>query len=174
MHLRTCGCDVFAAHAGEGSFLALVLDGISVTDRARGCSVSRKLPLTWQMLCQLAPSLGVSHVELLAILGVGVAFMLRGSELVLCPRSKHHLLVRDVRFDFASSSPGAPYKLELTVKSSKTSPVPVKRIYRAHGTTLCVVAWLWRHWCALGARPPPSARLFPGFTRSTLLHAHAH
>ncbi len=103
-------------------------------------------------------------------MGLGVAFMLRGSELVLYSRSRHHLLARDLTF-LSGDGGGAPCGVRICIKSSKMNPGPVLRSYNANGTAFCVVAWLWRHWCSLGAKPDPGARIFAGFTRSTLAKA---
>jgi hypothetical protein len=170
LHLRRDGCDSLGAHTGTGTLIALILDGVSNVNRLRGLHTSRKAGLTWDLLCRAAPYLASADPELLAVLGLGVAFMLRGSELVLCPRSRHHLLVRDVTFTFAEGN-RTPCSVRLCIKSSKMNPEPVFRSYNANGTAFCVVAWLWRHWCSLGAKPDPAARLFAGFTRSTLAQA---
>jgi hypothetical protein len=170
LHLRRTGCDSLGAHMGPGTLVALILDGVSHVNRVKGVHTSRKAGLTWDLLCRVAPHLASSDPELLAIMGLGVAFMLRGSELVLCPRSRHHLLVQDVTF-LSGGGGGAPCGVRICIKSSKMNPEPVFRSYNANGTALCVVAWLWRHWCSLGVKPDPAARLFAGFTRSTLAKA---
>ncbi len=104
------------AHMGPDTLLALILDGVSNVNRVKGVHTSRKLGLTWDLLCCVAPHLSSTDPELLAILGLGVAIMLRGSELVFCPRSRHHLLVRDVTFLFASGS-SVPCGVRICLKS---------------------------------------------------------
>ena len=167
VHLRHFGEDVLADLLGVGTLPALLLDGVERLQRLRGVSCNRKAALTWESVCALYPLLGVAKPHVQAALGLGVVFMLRGSELVYCPRSAHHLLVDDVLFFFTPGEP-LPWQVRLHLKSSKCNPSAVFRYFKANGTHLCAVFWLWRHWCTLGAAPPGASRLFPSLTRSIL------
>jgi hypothetical protein len=170
LHVRHFGEDVLSGLLGEGTLPSLLLDGVERLQRLKGVHVLRKAPLTWDQVCALYPLLSVDKPHVLAAIGLGVVFMLRGSELVSCPRSRHHLLVNDVVFYF---TPGVspPWQVRIRIKSSKCNPEEVFRFFRANGTHLCAVLWLWRHWCTLGASPLGSSRLFPTLTRSSLARA---
>ena len=152
MHLRHFGEDVLCEFLGDGTLTSLVLAGVERVQRLQGLHTARKLPLTWPLVCQLYPLFGVARPDVMAAIGLGVAFMLRGSELVVCPRTRHHLLVGDVLFFWGDPS-STPDRVRIHIKSSKTSPEPATRWYKANGTALCVVSWLWQHWSSLGAAP---------------------
>ena len=128
VHLRQFRFDSLGHHFdSSGSFVKLVTDGIRLQERAKGYVVVRKHPFTWQMLCSSAPFLRVNFgLETLAAVGIMFLFMLRASEAVVCPRSSHHLLVKDCTF-FHNGVGTSPTGVRLYIKSSKSSAVPVFR-----------------------------------------------
>ena len=127
-----------------------VLDGLANRERLRPTAASgRKAPFTWGMFQQVAPRLVESPLladrELVTVIAVGIAFLLRASELLPDGLTHHHLRRKDV---ISARSPmGSPLGLPSTSDprrcTSRGSPGP----WRARPTRLVLCAS-----CGVGIR----------------------
>jgi hypothetical protein len=148
-----------------------VLEGLVNRERALPHRISgRKAPFTWGMFQRVAPGLlassSLADLELVTVMAVGIAFLLRASELLSDGVTDHFLRRQDVIF--GPISDGAPAWVTVNIRSSKMHKTRKHCSLARTSDPIGVVRILWSWHSRTGGYSSPSNPLFPTLKRSPL------